>query len=387
MRSDIRLQLNEAKKLYNSKEYAKSIDIYENLFNESFEEFKFNDRVSYCWAIYQVHVKNFTDENELIEAVDLITDLIPQSDLNRVNTCPYTFSVFNVLDFLYKEKEYYNMFYWLDKINPNLLDEEKTNFKGRIYRSRKEKFYDYASKAYLECADWELCIEVSDEALYLLKSFTNYGDTWHRWRIAKSLKELNKNEEALTYLKEVLKVKKDWFVYKEITENYYLLNENEKAINYICGAVLTNDPVKLKVNLYYLIYNLLKDSNPEMALKHAELYYLLKVESNSEIAPEIEQLTIDEDNLNKNTLESQIHKYWLDFKFKNKEIHYGTITKYFDDKNFGFIESDYESVFFHKNEFRDDNLYVGEKVSFYTEKSFDKSKNKESVKAVNVRGE
>ena len=102
MISDINIQLNEAKKLYNSKEYAKSIDIYENLFNESFEEFKFNDRVSYCWAIYQVHVKNFTDENELIEAVDLITDLIPQSDLNRVNTCPYTFSVFNVLDFLYK---------------------------------------------------------------------------------------------------------------------------------------------------------------------------------------------------------------------------------------------------------------------------------------------
>ena len=316
MDNDIRNQLKEARKLYDSKKYDESLEMYEELFNESPEEFDLNSRISYCWAIYQVHVKNFVDEDELFEAVDFITDLIPQADLNEVNTCPYTFSVMRVLDFLYKRQEYYNIFDWIFRLNPDLLDEYRSNFKGRVYRSRKEKFYDYASKSYLACADWELCIEISNEALYTLKEFTNDSDIWYQWRIAKSLKELNQNNKALEYLKEIVSVKQEWFVFKEIMENYYILNENEKAIMYINKAVLTDDSIKLKVNLFYLIYEILKDSNYDLALKHAQLYYLLKLDSNSEVSCDIEEL-IDENELDKNVLINQINNYWSSYKFEN----------------------------------------------------------------------
>ena len=97
---------------------------------------------------------------------------------------------------------------------------------------------------------------------------------------------------------------------------------------------------------------------------------------------------IDEDELDKNQLIEEINNYWSDFKFKNREQEYGTVKKYFEDKNFGFIINNKdESIFFHKNEFKGDNVYVGQLVSFYTEKSFDKSKNEESLKAVCIRGE
>lgn len=333
MSTNIKIQLKEAKKLYDLKEFDESLELYEQLFSENSQDFDFNSKISYCWAIYQVHVKNFNDVDELYDSVEFITELIPQADLNRVNTCPYTFSVFKVLDFIYKQKEYYNLFDWLDLINPNLLSEKRSNFNGRICRSKKEKYYDYASKSYLECADWDLCIETSKDALNTLKTFTNHGDTWHLWRIAKALKELNQNQEALKYLNEVLKVKKEWFVYKEIVENYYVLNKADEVMNYIPDAVLTDDPIKMKVNLYYLIYHILKDSNYDIALKHAQLYYLLKSDNNSEILEDVKELKINGDDLDKEKLVKEINEYWMSFKFENQEFQKGEITKYFDDKS------------------------------------------------------
>lgn len=385
MDNNINVQIKEAKKLYNSKKYEESLNLYEKLFNENPDEFRINELISYSWAIYQVHVKNFKSEDELFDAADLITELIPQSDLNSVNTCPYAFSVMEVLKYLDGENQYYNMDLWFDKIDPKLLDVKKNS---QNFRSRRERFYEYVSKAHLACAEWELCIESSNEALKSVQNFTNHGDVWHKWRIAKSLRELNRCEEALEYLNEVVKVKKEWFVFRELAENYHILNDDENALKYISKAILTKGPVKMKVNLYCFAYKLLENSDEEMAYRHAELCYLLKLESNTPIPDELEDLMIEADNLDKNHLIMQINDYWNDFRFQNQELKYGTVTKFVEDRNFGFIKiDDNESVFFHESEFKGDNIYVGQLVSFYIEESFDKSKNEKSIKAVNIRGE
>ena len=102
---NVKIRLRQARKFYDSKEYEKSLEIYEQLFKKSPDEFDMGSRISYSWAIYQVHVKKFADEDELFDAVDLITDLVPQIDLNKAKTCPYTFSIMRVLDFLYKKQD------------------------------------------------------------------------------------------------------------------------------------------------------------------------------------------------------------------------------------------------------------------------------------------
>ena len=116
---------------------------------------------------------------------------------------------------------------------------------------------------------------------------------------------------------------------------------------------------------------------------------MLKLESgSSNILEEIEDLDIDEDTLDMKELTSLIRDFWMKFKFKNQQLQYGTVTRFFEDKNYGFIKTnDDESIFFHKNEFKDDLIYVGQLVSFYTEKRFDKSKNRESLNAVNIKAE
>ena len=221
-----------------------------------------------------------------------------------------------------------------------------------------------------------------------LSKFANNSDVWYNWRIAKSLKELNQNEEALVYLKEVSKVKRDWFVSKEIAENYYILNDTDNALEYITSAVLTKDPANIKVNLFYLIYRILKDDNPELAIKHAKLYAALKLQSDSVLPDDIEELSLDEESLDAYQLEREIKDYWSNFRFKDQELQYGTITKVFEHGKSGFIKSiNDESLYFKSFEFKDNRKFmkVGQYVSFYTQKSFDKSKNRESLNAVNIK--
>lgn len=388
MTKEIRKNLSQAKKLYQSEKFKEALDIYEECYLENPEVFTRWNKIFYSWSLYRIYIKDPEDEDKLFESAKVVTELVKQEDLNKNDTCPYTFSVFKVLDYLYSDGDYSNLIYWLDKINPELLDENQFKSNDRVYRSRKEKYYDYSSKAYFECEEYEKCISISKEALNTLTVFTNSGDVWHRWRIAKSLKELLENRKALTYLEEVVKVKKDWFVQKEIAENYYILDEDEKALDYICEAVLSNDPINIKVNLYYLAYKILKENNPDLALKHAELFLAIKLDNESQIPDDIEELLIDEDSLDKKKLENEIRQYWLEYKFKDQQLQYGTITKIFEHGKSGFITSDDStSYYFNVSDFKGDNLDVGQYVSFFTEKSFDKSKNKESLRAVNIKNE
>ena len=383
---DIRNDLIEARRLYQSGKYEDALRIFEEHYRENSEMFTRQNRISFAWAIYRVHIRDTADEYELFDNAEFICEITEQADLNSKSTCPYTQSVYRVLKLLNSQEDYYNMVYWLDKINPDLLDQRRNKTDDWVYRSRKELYYDYASKAYLACADYEECIRVSKSALENLNRFTNFGDKWHRWRIAKSLRCLGQNREALKYLEEVIKVKTEWFIYKEIADNHFALNETEKAMENISNAILTNDPIH-KVNLYGLVYKLLKECEPEIARKHAELYYLLKLDyQSSNIDEEIENLNMDVEELDMMDLANQIRDYWTDYKFRNTELKFGTVTRYFEEKNYGFIRSeDEKSIFFHKGEFKGDSIYVGQLVSFYEEDSFDKSKNEESIKAVNIK--
>ena len=384
---DIRKDLTEARRIYQSGKYEDALRIFEEHYRENSEAFTRQNRISFAWAIYRVHIRDTADEYELFDNVEFICEITEQEDLNKKSTCPYTQSVYKVLRLLNSQGDYYNMLYWLDKINPDLLDQRRNKTDDWVYRSRKELYYDYASKAHLACGDYEECIEISKRALETLSKFTNFGDTWHRWRIAKSLRCLGQNREALNYLEEVVKVKTEWFIYKEIADNHFALNERDKALENISNAVLTSDSINLKVNLYGMVYKLLKESEPEIAKRHAELYYLLKLDyQSSNIDEEIENLNIDAEGLDMLDLANQIRDYWTDFKFRNKELKYGTVTRYFEEKNYGFIRmEDEKPIFFHKNDFKGDFIYVGQLVSFYDEDTFDKSKNEKSKKAVNIK--
>ena len=388
MNKEFKKDLTNAFELKNFGNNKEALELYEKLYQQNPEGFNYRQKVDYAWTIIKVRMKDLTNQDELIEAANYITQLLPQADLKTTKSCPYTTAVFKVLISLRNDEKYYEMIPWLEKLNPELLDENEYRSHDRIQKPRKEKYYDWASKAYLEVMEFEKCIEVSKTALETLDKFHDEGDTWFKWRIAKSLKQLNQLRKSLSYYLEVIEVKDDWYMYRDIAEIYYELNKPYEALDYLCPAILSRGSINIKANLYYLCYKVFKLFNEEMAIKHAQLYYLLRLEKGYYVPYEIEKLNFDETQLNKRELQREITGLWIQYKYKDQKRHYGTVIKFFQDKNFGFIKThNDENIFFHKNEFKDDTVYVGQLVSFFTEESFDKSKNRKSQKAVIVRGE
>ena len=317
MTREIRKELRQATRLYKAKKREEAFEIYHRHFQQTPELFEHWDKIRYCWTIYYMHIRDSSDEDELVEYCELVTEIVGQEDLNNAPVCVYTQCVFKLLMFYKRNQDWNWILYWLDKLNPELLNDKKSPPEDRVYPSKKEEYYNLKSKALLEVGEYEECIEASRKALDTFTEFSLNGDVWHKFRIAKSLRELGEHEEALAYLEEVIKVQDNWYVYREFAENYCNLDDHEKALKYASQAVIAEGPVNSKVNLYYLIYKLLKDSNPEFAVKHAELFLAIKLESEADIPEEIDALEIDEDGLDKAELEREIKNKWIELEFEN----------------------------------------------------------------------
>ena len=310
MTREIRKDLISASKLYKAGKRQEAFEIYDKHFLEHPEVFKHWDKIRYCWCMYYLFIRDSTDETDLMDYTERVTEIVKQDDLNKAPVCVYTQCVFKVIMHLKSVDDWEYMIYWLDKLNPELLGNAQNKDKGIVYPSKKEDYYRYLSTAYLKCMDYEECVDTSKEALNTIDKFAFNGKTWHEWRIAKSLNKLGNPEEALQYLYEVVKVEKEWYILKEIADCSFQVGDMDNAFEYAGKAVLTEDLAKSKVNLYYLAYKILKDDNPDLALIHAKLYLALKLESGAQIADEIEDLNIDEDDLDITELEREIKEFW-----------------------------------------------------------------------------
>ncbi|MBQ7927349.1 MAG: tetratricopeptide repeat protein [Methanobrevibacter sp.] len=307
MTREIRKDLKRAARLYKSAKRQEAFEIYDEHFSKNPEAFDRWDRIRYCWCMYYLFIKDQTDETDLVDYTERVCEITAQEDLNKSPVCVYTQCVFKVIMFLKVREDWEYMLYWLDKLNPRLLSEKQRDSK---YPSKKEDYYKYLSTAYLKCGDWQECIDASKEALNTIESYAFHGDIWHMWRIAKSLNQLSRPQEALDYLNRVVEVEREWYVLKEMADCHHQLGNDQMALEYAKKAVLSDDDVKIKVNLYLLIYRILKDSNESLAITHARLYLAIKLENGGDIADEIEDLNLDEDGLDIEELESEIRSYW-----------------------------------------------------------------------------
>lgn len=397
MSDDIKKQLAQAKKNYQNKDYEDAKDLYETLYNQKPESFTIWDKRFYSWALYQLYVKNPDDETSLLEAVDMITELVAQEDHSQKDgVCAYTMSVMKLLDYLYKKHDYANLLIWADNLNPDFLSTKTSKFTTNDGRevttaSNKEKYYNWTSKSYQEVEDYDMCLEVSKKALEELTSFTNNSDVWFKWRIARSLREIGEYGEAIEYLKDIYKTKKDWFIRWELAENYFFEGDHEKSLEYAVSAALSHGDSDKKIKLYSLLEDLLEDDDPEIALKHSYLIYSIRLHNewgiDEELEEKIESAGLDTQNTEYWKIEKELKGYWKDLKFKHQQPNYGIISRIFPHGKTGFVKrDDGESFFFNGFEFKGDpNKYrENVKVSFYLEEGYDRKKDEVKMNAVNI---
>lgn len=397
MSEDVKKDLAQAKKNYQDKNYEDAKNLYETIYTEKPEAFTLWDKRFYSWALYQLYVKNPEDETELFEAVDLITELLGQENHSKKDgVCAYTLSMMKLLDYLYKQNDYENLLVWADRLNPDFLSAKTSRFTtpdGRevTTASNKEKYYNWLSKSYQEVEDFDECLKISKKALEELTTFTNNSDIWFKWRIARSLREIGEYDEAIDYLKDIYKSKKDWFILWELAENYFFNGDNDKSLEYAVSAALSRGDSDKKIKLYSLLEDLLEDEYPKVALKHSYLIYSIRLHNewgiDDDLEEKIAEAGLDVENTEYWKIEKELKGFWKDLKFKTQQPNYGRISRIFPHGKTGFIRrDDGESFFFNSFEFKGDpNKYrENVKVSFYLEEGYDKKKDEVKMNAVNI---
>ena len=363
MKEDIKTQLKKAKAIYQKKKHDEAEKIYKTAYDEDPEAFTIWDRRFYAWALYHLHIKNPSSEDELVKSCELISELLIQEDTNKVKVCAYTTSMLKIIN--YFKDNAYECLKWLDMLNPKLLNSNprSMNRDGRIskFYSDKEKWYSLKTKHLLDMGEYEETIKFADEALNELDEFVNNSNIWFKWRIAIANKELDNYDEALKYLEEIVNSKNDWFILKELAEIYSLTGDYDSALKYALDAALAKGDIKYKI---FIAKDMDEDSDSIVEL--------------------IEAIEDDENFVE---IEKELKERWVEIKFNNQQRSYGTISNILGHGKAGFIKADDgESYYFNIYEIQGDKSKVkeGDYVSFFLEESFDKKKNKKTLNAVNI---
>ena len=372
MEEDIKTQLKKAKAIYQKKKHDEAEKIYKTAYDEDPEAFTIWDRRFYAWALYHLHIKNPSSEDELVKSCELISELLIQEDTNKVKVCAYTTSMLKIIN--YFKDNAYECLKWLDMLNPKLLNSNprSMNRDGRIskFYSDKEKWYSLKTKHLLDMGEYEETIKFADEALNELDEFVNNSDIWFKWRIAIANKDLDNYDEALKYLEEIINSKNDWFILKELAEIYSLNGDYDLALKYAIDAALAKGDIKYKINLYRLL---------------DEIFIAKDMDEDSDKIIKLIEAIEDDENFVE--IEKELKERWVEIKFNNQQRSYGTISNILSHGKAGFIKADDgESYYFNIYEIQGDKSKVkeGDYVSFFLEESFDKKKNKKTLNAVNI---
>lgn len=306
---------------------------------------------SYGWLLYnQYKVENQQDENHQFEHEMIDDDHIfstgsfgarSMSDIGHKieqflplvlsQNNDFSYSVFsNLFTILLKTEKRKPSPNWrlinriCDLVDPSVLRAEcktiellrKGQKKQMELASDKENWYVYKSKALFQLGQFNECYEVSKAALESLRNFHYSNDVWFARRIAISKRNTGNIPEAINDLLQVLERKKEWFIQKEIAELYKENNELEKAFEYSIKAINNFGSMEFKVDLIFLLGELLKLGNEiELSYKHFSLSKLIRTSEEWSIPPkliaaldgfDLPSIPIQEVE----SLKSELKKYW-----------------------------------------------------------------------------
>jgi tetratricopeptide (TPR) repeat protein len=363
-----------AQKLEN---YAQCLDICRKVYAR-YRDFKMIRNV-YAWSVFYLEIKK-TDipldkEPVFFKAGEAIVKLCSQEDVYS----PYTIAVFKILDYLNEKANppFDKILEWTAKLNPALL--EKTAFaytdkegNTREIASKYEQYFMLRTRALLETAEWQQCIDLCNEALQTIDKPHYDNDIWFRWRIALAYEGLGEWEKSLHLQLELLKRKKEWFIQKEIAEQYYRLGDYEKSLQYALDSALNFGDNDKKINTFIVLAN--------------SLDRLGKTDDAQTLNAVIDRIKRKEKVSDSEF--SELKKRWNALKFSDRQQFAGEIISVLPNGKAGFVKADDgKQYFFSMRNFKANpkKAVVGAKVSFYLEEGFDAKKGKKTMNATEIK--
>ena len=392
--TSIEANLDKARAYNKVKNYESSLEAYELVLDEG-EELTKEDKDRYAWDLYFVKIKDNEFTDELEENAKKLISLVSQKNSSKVNKpCPYTLTVMKLMKLYTESEQHLDVLRWASKLKPELLSNHQFKPNDEItMNSNKENYYLQTTKALLSIEKYDQTIIYCQDALENIPKFNNNNDVWFKLRIAKSYKELGDYDKSIKFLEEILKFKHDWYLARDMAENYYYKEDYNQSLRWAAKGILARDgKLESKVKLFALIGDILESKGFEdESIINKYMYYVIRNAMEWSIDEELTQLLsnydLDLENKDFKSLFKEYKNMWISLKYFGQERQYGVIDKLLEHGKSGFIKSnDNKSYYFNTFEFMDDKdyIYPGTEVSFYLEDTYNKKKEKWEPNAVNI---
>lgn len=392
--TSIEANLDKARAYNKVKNYESSLEAYELVLDEG-EELTKEDKDRYAWDLYFVKIKDNEFTDELEENAKKLIGFVNQKNSSKVNKpCPYTLTVMKLMKLYTESEQHLDVLRWASKLKPELLSNHQFKPNDEItMNSNKENYYLQTTKALLSIEKYDQTIIYCQDALENIPKFNNNNDVWFKLRIAKSYKELGDYDKSIEFLEEILKFKHDWYLARDMAENYYYKEDYDQSLRWAAKGILARDgKLESKVKLFALIGDILESKGFEdESIINKYMYYVIRNAMEWSIDEELTQLLsnydLDLENKDFKSLFKEYKNMWISLKYFGQERQYGEIDKLLEHGKSGFIKSnDNKSYYFNTFEFMDDKdyIYPGTEVSFYLEDTYNKKKEKWEPNAVNI---
>jgi hypothetical protein len=276
--------------LNKQKNYAESLTLCRQVYQLD-KEFAFNNNL-YGWNIYYEIIKpdKVLDETAFYKALESVAQLTRQETFS-----PYGRTVAKAMEYYIQHKQFEKSLEWAKKLDGKLLNSQGRSFtdaKGtkRTLASEQENYYRLYSKALFKAKCYEECIAVVELALKIIPVFHTNTDIWLKRNMALAYAHEGKNEKALTLLKEIMIVKKEWYFHSDAAGVFLYMGEKKKALYHAAVAAL-GAKEKFSLNLAERLAILFtEEDKPEEARLQIEFYLALKKKNKQKIDERVREI-------------------------------------------------------------------------------------------------
>lgn len=365
--------------------------------NELAEWYPLHDDIKQerVWALYEgrlLPAKQQSDSQAVIEAArDMVAAEAEGTALKM--------AVFAVLAAAKTKGHWKLVSAWCDLLEPAQLDNRNRGTGKGTIPSDRERWYFAKVKSVIHLEDWHVAAVVAEEAC---REFPN-NKNFVRWK-ANSWAGMGMPREAVNLLG-TLRPRIPWYALADMARYTLELEEPEEAWELALEAAAAVGQDSAKVNLWELMARLaLAVVSPEAALSHVGLMQAIRNEESWPLRPSHQELiwTVLQENQLSELPVYPVREWkklcrasWglagdtglnADIAKPEVERRLGRVMGWDPERTFAFLEPDDggEQIFVLSKDLPTEARENRASVSFRTIKHFDKRKNRESLRAVQV---
>ena len=178
-----------------------------------------------------------------------------------------------------------------------------------------EEWYAQYSKSLFALGDYNLCLEICQEAFTNIGKMHYSNEIWFSRRMAQCLSKQGNIASAISNFEKIIAKKSDWFMLAELADLYCKLGKNKKAIHLMHQAMIQPGDLGFKVELVEKLGDLYSIvDNQELKMDHYRLAIAIRKSESWNIDPQLLEKAGSFDNIDavehRNKLFRKLQAIW-----------------------------------------------------------------------------